>query len=165
MERDNNKIIYYFLRVFGLTLLLAHLLGCRQTSDQKNDEFYTQKGEWDSARIPFIKPYEAIIFNKSDGWGMNIIEDSMLADIKEATVDNGFILVHTGKTVMQGVEVNESWWIISPSNKIEKGFTDHRQYLDYLKKVGFKNEPKLHGMDVIANYYEDHDIMDWSALN
>jgi len=31
-----------------------------------------------------------------------MIENSMLADIKEATVDNGFILVHTGETVMLG---------------------------------------------------------------
>ncbi|MGJ1436318.1 hypothetical protein [Sphingobacterium siyangense] len=146
-------------------LLLVYFSGCRQTSNQKVDEFYTQKGEWDSARIPFIKPYEAIIFNKLDGWGMNIIEDSMLTDIKEATVDNGFILVHTGKTVMLGVEVNESWWIISPSNKIEKGFTDYRQYLAYLKKVGFKNEPKLHAMNIIANYYDDHDTMDWNVLD
>ncbi len=96
---------------------------------------------------------------------MNMIEDSMLADIKEGTVDKGFILIHNGKTLMLGVEVNESWWIISPSHKIEKGFTDHQQYLTYLKKIGFKNEPKLHNMNTIANYYEDHDTMDWSALD
>ncbi len=158
-------MIPFFLILFILMPLLVYFSGCKQTHGQKVDEFYTEKGEWDSVRIPFIKPYEAIIFNRSDGWGMNMIEDSMLADIKEGTVDKGFILIHTGKTLMLGVEVNESWWIISPSHKIEKGFTDHQQYLTYLKKVGFKNEPKLHNMNTIANYYEDHDTMDWSALD
>ncbi|GGH14919.1 hypothetical protein FAZ19_07055 [Sphingobacterium alkalisoli] len=162
-------MIGHFLRVSGLLLLLASLSGCRQDGKHKVDEFYTEKGEWDSARIPFIKPYEAVIVGEKYGWCMNMEAldggDSMLADIKEATVDNGFILVHTGKTLMLGVEVKESWWIIFPSNKLEKGFTDHPQYLAYLKKLGFKNEPKLHTMDIIANYYEDHDTMNWSALD
>ena len=47
-------------------LLLVYFSGCKQTSEQKIDEFYTEKGEWDSARIPFIKPYEAIIL--TSGW-------------------------------------------------------------------------------------------------
>ena len=56
-------------KVFGLLLLLTTLSACRQDSTDV-DEFYTEKGEWDSARIPFIQPYEAVIFGKNDGWGM-----------------------------------------------------------------------------------------------
>ncbi|GGH14911.1 hypothetical protein FAZ19_07060 [Sphingobacterium alkalisoli] len=169
MERKDNKMIGHFLRVSGLLLLLASLSGCRQDGKHKVDEFYTEKGEWDSARIPFIKPYEAVIVDEKYGWGMNLMAldggTFSFTNIRKANIDNGFILVHTGNTLMLGVEVKESWWIVSPSLKIEKGFTDHPQYLAYLKKLGFKNEPKLHTIDVIANYYEDHDTMDWSALD
>ncbi|GGH28875.1 hypothetical protein FAZ19_20160 [Sphingobacterium alkalisoli] len=162
-------MIAHFLRVFGLLLLLASLSGCRQDGKGKVDKFYTEKGEWDSARIPFIKPYEAVIYDRKYNWimGLQALEggDSSFSNIKSATVQDGFILAHTGSTLLMGVEVKESWWIVSPSLKIEKGFTDHLQYLAYLKKLGFKNEPKLHTMDIIANYYEDHDTMNWSALD
>lgn len=154
-----------FFKFVGLFLLLASFSACRQGSKPKVDEFYTEKGEWDSARIPFIKPYEALIFGKKDGWGMNLIpmEDgnSMLSHIRKATVLNGFILIHTGSTQLIGVEVKQSWWVISPSLKIEKGFSDHQQYWVYLQTLGFKKEPRLHDMEIIASYYEYHETMVW----
>jgi len=155
-------------KVFILLLALASLSACRQDSKPKVDEFYTEKGEWDSARIPFTKPYEAIIVGEKYGWSMNLIamEDgnSMLSHIRKATVLNGFVLVHTGSTLLMGVEVKESWWVVSPSHKIEKGFSNHQQYWDYLKTLGFKKEPRLHDMEIIASYYENHDTMDWNEL-
>lgn len=161
-------MIAHFLRLFGLLLLLTPL-ACRHDSKHKVDKFYTEKGEWDSARIPFIKPYEAVIFGKKYGWCMNLVAlkdgNSMLSRIKKATVLNGLILVYTGSTQLMSVEVKESWWIVSPSRKIEKGFSDHRQYRTYLKALGFKKEPRLHDMEVIASYYEDHDTMAWGALD
>lgn len=160
-----NKMIVHFSKVFGLLLLITLLSACRQYSKPKVDVFYTEKGEWDSARIPFIKPYEAIIFGKKDGWGMGLMAlnggDSMIGHIREATVVNGFILVHSGSTLLMGNEINESWWVVSPSRKIEKGFSDHWQYWIYLKNLGFIKEPRLHDMNVIASYYEDHETMVW----
>lgn len=148
-----------------MLLLLASLSACRQDSKHKVDEFYTEKGEWDSARIPFIKPYEAVIVDERNGWGMNLqVLDggtSSFTNIREANIKNGFILAHTGSTLLMGVEVKESWWIISPSRKIEKGFRNHQPYWAYLKTLGFKKEPPLREMQVIASYYEDHNTMDW----
>jgi hypothetical protein len=168
MERKDNKMIAYFSKVFGLLLLLTLFSACTEDSKSKVDEFYTEKGEWDSARIPFIKPYEAVIFGKKDGWGMALMAleggDSMVGHIRKATVLNGFVLVHTGSTLLIGVEVKESWWVVSPSHKIEKGFSNHQLYWDYLKTLGFKKEPRLHDMEVIASYYENHDTMDWNEL-
>jgi len=162
-------MIAKFFKVFGLPLLLVSLLACRQNSKHEIDEFYTEKGEWDSARIPFIKPYEAVIVDERNGWGMNLeVLDggtSSFTNIKDATVENGFILAHTGSTLMMGVEIKESWWVVSPSHKIEKRFSDHQQYWVYLKALGFKKEPRLHDIKVIASYYEDHDTMDWNALS
>lgn len=159
----------HFFKFFGLLLLLISLSACRQNSKHKVDGFYTEKGEWDSARIPFIKPYEAVICDERYGWGMNLEAFDggtfSFTNIKKATVENGFVLAHTGSTLMMGVEIKESWWVVSPSRKIEKGFSNHQQYWSYLKVFGFKKEPRLHDMKLIASYYDDHDIMDWNALD
>lgn len=112
MERNNIKMIVHFLRVFGLLLLLTSLSACKQQSKHKVDKFYTEKGEWDFARIPFIKPYEAVKVDEKYGWGMNLIVvdggDSSFTNIKNATVQNGFILAHTESTLLIGVEIKES---------------------------------------------------------
>ena len=162
-------MITQLFKVFGLFLLLASLLACSQNSKREVDEFYTEHGEWDSARIPFIKPYEALIVDEKHGWGMSLEAldggTSSFFNIKKAAVENGFILAYTGSTLMMGVEIKESWWVVSPSRKIEEGFSDEKQYWDYLKTLGFKKKPRLHDIRVIASYYEDHDMMDWDALD
>jgi len=155
-------------KVFGLLLLLTLLSACKQDSKHKVDEFYTEKGEWDSARIPFIKPYEAVIFGKEEGWGMSLHslegEGSMINHIREATVVNRFVLIHTDSTLLNGIEIKQSWWVVSPSRKIEKGFSDHQKYFTFLKALKFKKEPRLHDIEVIASFYEDHDTMDWNEV-
>lgn len=165
MERNDNKMIAHFPKAFGFLLVFISLSACRQDNKHKVDEFYTEKGEWDSVRIPFIKPYEAIIVDEKHSWVMNLkVLDggtSSFYNIKKATVENGFILAYTGRTLMMSVEIKESWWVISPSRKIEKGFSDQQQYWTYLKTLGFKKEPRLHRMKVIASYYENHDTMVW----
>jgi len=65
-------MITQLFKVFGLFLLLASLSACSQNSKREVDEFYTEHGEWDSARIPFIKPYEALIVDEKHGWGMSL---------------------------------------------------------------------------------------------
>ena len=88
----------------------------------------------------------------------------MVNHIREARVVNGFVLIQTDSTLLKGVEVKQSWWVVSPSRKIEKGFSNHQQYLDSLKILGFKMEPQLHDMDAIASFYEDNDTMDWNEM-
>lgn len=165
MERNSNKMILQFFKVYGLLFLLTLFSACKQESKDKIDEFYTEKGEWDSARIPFIKPYEAVIFSKKEGWCMALTAIngfSMIGHVRKAIVVNGFVLIHSGKTLLMGVEIKESWWVVSPARKIEKGFSDHQQYWTYLKTLGFKKEPRLHDMEVIASYYENHETMFWN---
>ncbi len=149
-------------------MFLTPLSACKQTNKPKVDEFYSEHGEWDSVRIPFIKPYEALIVNKKYGWCMNLVlfqeGNTMLSHIRSVYIYNDFIFVHTGSTQMTNENVKESWWIISPSRKLEKGFRNHQAYLNYLKILGFKKEPRLHSMDTIAAYYEGHEVMDWDAL-
>jgi len=159
-------MITRYFKVFGLLMLLTPLFACRQNSTNKVDEIYTEKGEWDSARIPFIKPYEAVIFGKKEGWGMSLHsfegEGSMISNIREATVVNGFVLVHTDSTLLNGIEIKQSCWVVSPSRKIEKGFSDHHEFWTSLKTLGFDEEPRLHDIEVIAWFYEDH--VPWTGM-
>ena len=92
------------------------------------DEFYTEKGEWDSARIPFLKPYEAVLVNKEMGWFMNLKGDngdSGINNIKKATVVNGVILVYSVNSIFNGIDVKQTWRVIVPSKDIERGFDNH----------------------------------------
>jgi len=99
---------------------------------------------------------------------MNLIAlkggDTMNSNIKKSTVVNGCILVHTGSTLLNGIEIKQSGWVVSPNRKIENGFSDHRQYWNSLKALGFKKEPKLHDMKIISSYYEDHGTMGWNEV-
>jgi len=62
------------MKITFLFVLIISLFSCTWVSHKQSnvDEFYTEKGEWDSARLPFIKPYEAVIVTKEDGWGTEI---------------------------------------------------------------------------------------------
>jgi hypothetical protein len=85
------KITFLFL------LIILSLFSCTRVSHKQSnvDKFYTDKGEWDSARLPFIKPYEAVIVTEESGWGMNldgIDGDTGFFNIKKANIIRGVIL-------------------------------------------------------------------------
>lgn len=154
-----------FSRLILVTFVITCLLSCTNTS--AGDEFYTKKGEWDSGRIPFIKPYEAIITSKEFGWGMNLDGkdgDTGFFNIKKANVVDGIILIYSINSIFHGVNVKQSWHIIIPGKHIEKGFTSYKEYRDYLNALGIKSEPILYSIEHIAKYYEDHDTINWKAI-
>ncbi|MEN0056874.1 MAG: hypothetical protein AAGC65_24560 [Mucilaginibacter sp.] len=153
-----------------LSSLILLVCSCLHSSHKNpnTDTFYTEKGEWDSARLPFVKPYEAVIISKDLGWSMNLKGldgDTGFQNIKKANVVNGVILLYGINSILHGVDVKQSWHIIIPAKQIEKGFANHQGYIDYLKNMGVKVEPELHNIDLIANYFEDHDTIDWKAIN
>lgn len=154
-----------FIRLIILTSVIACLLSCTNTST--GDRFYTEKGEWDSGRIPFIKPYEAIITSKELGWGMNLDGkdgDTGFFNIKKANVAGGIIFIYSVNSIFHGLDVKQSWHIIIPGKHLEKGFAGYHEYREYLNALGIKSEPILYDIEHIANYYEGHDTIDWKAI-
>ncbi|QTE39598.1 hypothetical protein J3L18_11225 [Mucilaginibacter gossypii] len=154
--------------LFPLTILL--LFSCSGQSHKRSniDEFYTAKGEWDSARLPFIKPYEAIIVTKESGWGMNlegIDGDTGFSHIKKANVIDGVILVYYTNSILHGNYVKEGWYVVVPAKKIERVFSTHKKYLKYLESIHISAEPILYDIESIADYYEYHDIIDWKKIH
>jgi hypothetical protein len=153
-----------FKSLIILTVITC-LLACTDTSTI--DKFYTEKGEWDSARLPFIKPYEAVITNKDFGWSMNLDGkdgDTGFFNIKKANIVDGIILIYSINSIFHGVDVKQSWHIIIPKKHIEKGFASYQEYRDYLNALGIKSEPILYDIEHIANYYEDHDTINWKVI-
>lgn len=157
------------VRLFLISLLVSFFTSCkdRVNKNAEVDKFYTEKGELDSARIPFIKPYEAILLNKNEGWFMNLKGDkgdSGFNNIKKATVVDRTILLYSVNSIFNGMEAPQTWRIISPSQSIEIGFDNHQEYLNYLKKMGFTYEPSLHDIETIADYFDKYDLIDWKSI-
>jgi len=146
------------------------LISCFHSSEKISNpsDFYSRKAGWDAARIPFLKPYEAFKASKEMGWFMNldgVDGDSGFQNIKKANVMDSIIFVYSVNSILHGVDIKESWHVIIPSKHIEKGFSDHQAYLDFLNKLDIQKEPRLYDIDEIAHYFENHETIDWSALS
>jgi len=152
-----------------ITSLVTCLIACSRTGGKSVhiDEFYTEKGEWDSARLPLIKPYEAIITSKEFGWMVNLEGgdgDTGLQNTAKVAVKDGVIFLYNTNSILHGIDVKQSWHLIIPGKHIEKGFATHQEYLKYLNKMGIKKEPHLYDVELVADYFENHDVIDWDAI-
>lgn len=159
------KIIYYLL----IFLTFFNCIACKDKENKKVnvDGFYIEKGEWDLGRIPFIKPYEAVIVNKQNGWCMHLFAedgDTGFCNIKKANVTKGLILIYSEDLMLRGIEVKQSWQVIIPCRSIEQGVDSHEEYLRYLSGLGLKSEPLLIDIELAAKYFEDNDIIDWKLI-
>ena len=66
----NMKPLLLALLVAASTLPSCHSKG------GKVDKYYTDYGDWDDARFPLIKPYEALCLNGSHDWCVQLTQDS-----------------------------------------------------------------------------------------
>jgi len=90
--------------------------------------------------------------------------DTGFFNIKKANIINGVIIVYYTNSLLHGNYVKEGWYVIIPVKKIEKGFSTHKEYLEYLESVHITTEPILHDIESIAFYYEHHDTIDWKNI-
>lgn len=153
-----------------MCLIILTLVSCAHAPNKTSniDPFYTEKGEWDSARLPFIKPYEAVIVNKEFGWFMNLKGfdgDTGFPNIKKANVINGVILLYSTNSILHGIDAKQSWHVIIPGKNIEKGFGSHQEYLNYLNTLRIRVDPRLYNIESIAKYYENHDTIAWKSID
>lgn len=160
-----GKIIRWVLCILVVIDALFFLKSCSQTP-KGVDPFYTNKGEWDDAEIPIIKPYQLVILNGSEEWGMSLQHASMLGDVKRINVLNSYIFVYSRKTYFnfQGPE-KVVWAVINPSKKLEKTFETYTDYVRFVNENGFQKEPVLHDVKDVSRYSLHHDVMDWKELN
>lgn len=157
MKRYNRYII----------LALFFLCSCSDNVKISTDDFYTRGGGLDYVRIPFIKPYEALLLNGNLEWEMNLkyeMAASSVSNIKKVNIVQNLILLYSNNTYLNGNKVKEAWFVIIPHQHIEKGFIDHIDYVKYLNGRGILKEPKLYSVSDIRDYFDSHHLINWEAL-
>lgn len=151
-------------------IILCFVVSFFQACNNKNDSvdtFYTEKGGWDNGRIPLLKPYEAIIDNKELGWGIGLEGldgDTGFGNIKSVNVIDSVILIYSENSILHGIDVKQSWHVIIPSKRIEKGFSKKLDYTNYLNELGLAQEPKLYDIEIVAGYFDKYDDIDWKKI-
>jgi hypothetical protein len=130
----------------GLFLLVS---ACSIVRLPGNDPFYSSSGDWDSIRVPLIKPYEAISigsgwniqlhispFDKEIYWYIN------LSKVEKIAVENNVIMVYTRHKQDVVEEAGQKvlyWFVIIPAEKIETGFDNEDDFLRYVREFNINN--------------------------
>lgn len=126
-----------------IILISFSLFSCVNNNKKKEpiieDNFYTSKGSYDAVRIPLIKPYELIKLNGSNEWVLNLFEiPGSVSNVKEVSVKEGLIFLHSGESYCNNEKVKESWIIINPSNTLEQCFSHQDEFKRSVKtKITF----------------------------
>src|ERR1700743_966447 len=96
-----------------LFLMVLNFLSC-----QLRDSFATRRAGYDYIRVPFISPYEAIQLNNTAEWRMNFFNmalSSSAINIKNVNVINQIILLYCKPANLNGVKVDQAWFVIIPA--------------------------------------------------
>lgn len=139
-----KPIIY----IFHLLSIMSVFAACSLDSSSKksdqvtniSDEFYTKTGGFDHQRIPLLRPYQAININKKS-WSIDLQTKSIryqpsINDILRIGVANDLIVTYSLNSLLEGVAVEKAWFVLSPSKRIERGFSDFNEMSNFIKKLG-----------------------------
>lgn len=131
----------------GLIVLLIALLSCRNSSPKKvrhSDPFYNDTGEGKFLVVPLIKPYRVAVDEGSDvGWFVKLHEATLIyfdiIRVEKIAVEKGVIMVFAPNNppMMQSDPVWH-WVVIIPDQKIEVGFDNEEDFLNYIRGYGIE---------------------------
>jgi hypothetical protein len=126
--------------------------------------FFESGGGWDYIRIPLIEPYQALSADEKT-WSISLKTDSyryqFSIDISELDVINSrFIATYCANCTLDGVQVDERWFIIIPEENIEIGFTKEEEFLTYLEDKGIDN-PNLTDVNELYDEFVDKGYLEW----
>lgn len=157
------------MKIFAFLLLLIIAYSCNAPNSKSvSDNFYIDKGGFDLARIPLIKPYEATTPSTNPNWIVASIDTNSIpitiAGTKEVRVLDSLILVHSINTTLNYQPVKEAWFVIIPKKQLVKGFETHEIYLDFIRGLGLKQEPELINIGRVFNNFDSNDTLDWKKM-
>ncbi len=167
IETIQNKMKIFRILIL-CTICISGACIEKRNKGTDDDSFYKEKGDWDTGRISLIKPYEAIISNKEEGWGIGlegIDGDTGFGNIRSINIVDGMILIYSVNSILHGIDKPETWHIIIPKKQVEKGFDKHQDYLNYLVQLGINKEPKLHDIEMVAAYFDQNNVIEWNNIN
>ena len=150
-------------------LFLIMLISCTNSKKRKikKDSFYTDYGGFGHKRIPLVKPYEAVKVSE-DEWRVELQTTQLLElsihNVRALNVINDTIIIYAegGEVSIKDTKYNEAWFVILPTEEIEKGFNKKEDFIAYLAKATVK-DIKLYDTDkVYATFYNNKKI-DWKV--
>jgi hypothetical protein len=63
-----------------------------------------------------------------------------ISNVKELNVIDSVIIIHSVSiTYLKGESIADAWFIIKPSQGIEQGFADKKEFISQLKKSGISD--------------------------
>ncbi|GAA4339055.1 hypothetical protein GCM10023149_49500 [Mucilaginibacter gynuensis] len=157
----------------GILLILGmlSLLACDNQDERlKNaDPFYTEKSDFDLIRFPLIKPYEALSISDDTGWYVQNQEDSTASAVsipgaKHINVIDSVVIIHAQKTLIEGQQINEGWFVLVPKIKVYKEFKSRQEFMKYVLSLQIKNI-KMYSMNEAFQCFYNRDTLDWKQLN
>lgn len=134
-----------------LIILLLITVACEKSTTHV-DKFYNDSGNWDSLRLPLIKPYYLAYIAKRTGWVMPLLSNKPSGDmyyyynlhgIEKISVTDGLIMIYT-PYVEEGLDTSKGdkiyhWFVISPEkNSLEIGFENEDDFLEFIKGFGIQ---------------------------
>jgi hypothetical protein len=164
---ENNKMKTDFRRSFYFSLigiwLGLFLSACNVIAYMNEDPFYTDGGDFDLARFPLIKPYEAKrLVDFDDGWWISFqlppeernIGYGSIPNVTKIAVENEIILAYTPNTKLHPKtgEVYLHWFVIIPKEKIETGFEKENDFQDYIQQYGIESPNWLDPTDLFHQF-------------
>jgi hypothetical protein len=132
-------------------VLLGDLTGLRYQILEGRDSFYLGAGEFDSDRIPLIKPYELIRMRPAHEYGWilrfdlsyanNPIQIDNVKDVRLIAVENEIVMVYSPFLDIheERTGVDESWFMFNPEDETQEGFELESDFLDFVKSYDIHN--------------------------
>jgi len=156
-----------------LVVLLIALLSCRNSSPKKvrhSDPFYNDTGEGKFLVVPLIKPYRVVTDEGAGiGWQMDLYENypthTFVAGIEKIAVTDDVIMVFspTNPSVDSSrPDIYPGWYwiVIIPNQKVEVGFDNEEEFLDYIRAYGIEEPNWVDPMEAFKQF-ERTGCLEW----
>lgn len=158
--------------IISLSLTALLLTACaaytsnnsEQLTKGVSNDFYSKLGGFDYQRIPLFPPYQAMKINKKS-WSIALHTNSIryqpsINDIVKIGVGDDLIISYSVDSLLEGVEVEEVWFVIVPSQRIEKGFSDFDSMISFVQALGM-TVPDLQKADEQYKTFSSGESLDW----
>lgn len=157
-----------YIPFFGVIVLLIAMLSCRMFSSRKvrhSDFFYNDTGEGKFLVVPLIKPYR-VVTDEGAGIGWQINGSGQVPSfrqVEKVAVGEGIIMLFSSANLRVMVYPSDSiwhWGIIVPEQKVEIGFDNEEDFLNYIQAYGVEKPNWVDPMESFKQF-ESTGCLEW----
>lgn len=119
------------------------------------DAYFESYGGWDYSRIALVEPYSATSIDKDQKiWNVQLSPKSVRSMpqvwvSKMDVIDQQVILLYAaGEHPFRGDDTRDEWYVIIPSQNIEKQFFNEQDFMSYLGTKGITKINMRDGQDL-----------------